>query len=140
MKSSANTMAPLPSPGHASCVPSHPSYYKQQQQQEACNLELLNLDKIKLSKPTSPSLSDAAAASPAAASSSLVAPIKNFPSSDNIGMLTHSSRGSNESRKPKSKSHHSQDSRSVGSLRHNTSSLVRFFYILCTGVRTFCIY
>lgn len=101
------------------------------------------MERMSLNKPTSPHLSDVGAASSSTSPNNLVAAsagMKNFPSSDNIGsMLTHSSRSSTDSRSkqhlstatrtyqqqtPQLQQHQSQDNRSVGSLRHNSTGVV----------------
>lgn len=95
------------------------------------------MERMSLNKPTSPHLSDVVAASSSTSPNNLVATtvgMKNFPSSDNIGgMLTHSSRSSTDSRSkqrayqqqtPQLQQHQSQDNRSVGSLRHNSTGVV----------------
>lgn len=141
LKASSNIMSERGTPmlhspgGHSTCsgqqAPSSHSHYKQD---SSCSLELLNLDRLSLrdggermgsNKTTSPHLSDITGH----VSGSNNIGSKNFPSSDNIGMLTHSSRGSNDSRgKHKgsntgSWSQH-QDNRSRGG--HNSMSLVSF--------------
>lgn len=93
--------------GHSTC--SQPqassSSHAHHKQDSSCSLELLNLERLSLRDgltgsggggsimgKTSPHLSDIVTNAPNTLTS------RNFPSSDNIGMLTHSSRGSNDSR------------------------------------------
>ncbi|XP_037944556.1 uncharacterized protein LOC119677329 [Teleopsis dalmanni] len=116
--------APAHSPGHSSSSagPTIASSQRHFNEETPCSLDLLNLDKISINKPTSPHLSDVVVVS---SSPNNITSLKNFPSSDNIGMLTHSSRGSNDSRgKHKSSlsraQTHNQD---IRAMRHNTSSL-----------------
>ncbi|XP_018803362.1 PREDICTED: uncharacterized protein LOC108977862 isoform X2 [Bactrocera latifrons] len=133
------TNTALHSPGHSPTAPLHTKHHKQD---SSCSLELLNMERMSLTKPTSPHLSDVVAASSSTSPNNLVATtvgMKNFPSSDNIGgMLTHSSRSSTDSRSKQRSStaarayqqqtsqlqqHQSQDNRSVGSLRHNSTGV-----------------
>lgn len=139
LKASPNIMGDRGTPmlhspgGHSTCSGQQPpssshSHYKQD---SSCSLELLNLDRLSLRdgervgphKTTSPHLSDITGHN--MGTNNIAS--KNFPSSDNIGMLTHSSRGSNESRgKHKSSntgswSQQNQENRSRG---HNSLSLV----------------
>ncbi|KAL9890875.1 myTH4 and RhoGAP_KIAA1688 domain-containing protein RhoGAP93B isoform 2-T2 [Glossina fuscipes fuscipes] len=94
----------LHSPGGHSITVTSTSSHTHYKQDASCNLELLNLDRLSLSsrgggecgKPSSPHLSDITTAGVISTPNNLIS--KNFPSSDNIGMMTHSSRGSNDSR------------------------------------------
>ena len=93
------------------------SHYKQ----DSCSLELLNLDKLSMNK------TGASSPHPSEQSGSNVR-MNNFPSSDNIGMLTHSSRGSSDSRgKHKTRVQHAQshfqDNRNSAGMRPNSASL-----------------
>lgn len=121
--------------GHSTCSGPQPSASSHYKQDSSCSLELLNLDRLSLregggvggssNKTTSPHLSDITGHVSANNITS-----KNFPSSDNIGMMTHSSRGSNDSRgKHKTSTTGSwsqhQDNRAM---RHNSMSLVSFCY------------
>ncbi|XP_030374163.1 filaggrin [Scaptodrosophila lebanonensis] len=112
---------PQHSPGHGTGA-SQVSMQQQQlyKQDPSSGMDLLQLERISLSKPpTSPHLSDNSTG-PAnllgllsygnnVNSASLR---NNFPSSDNIGMLTHSSRGSNDSSRQRQKSNNSTANRS----------------------------
>lgn len=121
--------------GHSSCsaqqIPSSHVHFKQD---SSCSLELLNLDRLSLrdgerlgsNKTTSPHLSDITGHH--TVSNNMTS--KNFPSSDNIGMMTHSSRGSNDSRGKHNKTtsntgswsqQQQQENRNRG---HNSMSLV----------------
>lgn len=104
---SGSNLAPsaiLHSPGGHSITVTSTSSHTHYKQDASCNLELLNLDRLSLSsrgggecgKPSSPHLSDITTAGVISTPNNLIS--KNFPSSDNIGMMTHSSRGSNDSR------------------------------------------
>ncbi|XP_059217865.1 uncharacterized protein LOC106086047 isoform X2 [Stomoxys calcitrans] len=141
LKASPNIMADrggmgapmLHSPGgHSTCSgPPPTSSHAHYKQDSSCSLELLNLDRLSLrdgggvggssNKTTSPHLSDITGH---ASTNNMTS--KNFPSSDNIGMMTHSSRGSNDSRgKHKTSntgswSQHQDNHRSRG---HNSMSL-----------------
>ncbi|KAI8129591.1 hypothetical protein FF38_12916 [Lucilia cuprina] len=138
LKASPNIMGERGTPmlhspgGHSTCSGQQPSLssHSHYKQDSSCSLELLNLDRLSLregggvsggGKTTSPHLSDIT--SHISGSNNITS--KNFPSSDNIGMLTHSSRGSNDSRgKHKTSTTGSwsqhQDNRSRG---HNSMSL-----------------
>lgn len=139
LKVGSNIMAAAPmlhSPGgHSTCSgppPTTSSSHAHYKQDSSCSLELLNLDRLSLreggggssNKTTSPHLSDITGH---VSSNNMTS--KNFPSSDNIGMMTHSSRGSNDSRgKHKTASNtgswsqHQDNHR--GANRHNSMSLV----------------
>ncbi|XP_053969939.1 filaggrin-2 isoform X1 [Anastrepha ludens] len=139
------TNSTLHSPGHSPIASSHTQHSKQD---FSCSLELLNLERMTLNKSTSPHLSDVVAASSSTSPNNLISTtvgMENFPSSDNIGgALTHSSRSSNDSRSKQplstnARTHHkktptqqqpshhfyqsSQDNRSAGLMRHNSTSL-----------------
>uniref|UniRef100_A0A1I8MH79 Rho GTPase-activating protein 39 n=1 Tax=Musca domestica TaxID=7370 RepID=A0A1I8MH79_MUSDO len=138
LKVGSNIMAAAPmlhSPGgHSTCSgppPTTSSSHAHYKQDSSCSLELLNLDRLSLreggggssNKTTSPHLSDITGH---VSSNNMTS--KNFPSSDNIGMMTHSSRGSNDSRgKHKTASNtgswsqHQDNHR--GANRHNSMSL-----------------
>ncbi|XP_065355132.1 uncharacterized protein RhoGAP93B isoform X2 [Calliphora vicina] len=147
LKASPNIMSERGTPllhspgGHSICSVQQPpssSSHSHHKQDSSCSLELLNLDRLSLregaggvvgvlgermgsNKTTSPHLSDITGH--VTATNNITS--KNFPSSDNIGLLTHSSRGSNDSRgKHKSSNTGSwsqpQDNRSRG---HNSLSL-----------------
>lgn len=120
--------------GHSSCSAQHvptSSSHSHYKQDSSCSLELLNLDRLSLrdgerigsSKTTSPHLSDITGHVTVGNNMAT----KNFPSSDNIGMLTHSSRGSNDSRgkhKTSNTGSWSQQHQETRSKGHNSLSLV----------------
>lgn len=140
-KSSSNAMTPASTSPYAASIspslhsPNHlqmdgvrmiahtpTSHFKQ----DSASMELLNLEKLSINKSTG-----ASSPHPSEQSTSNVG-IKNFPSSDNIGMLTHSSRGSSDSRgKHKTRVQHAQehfqgsskDNRSSSAMRPNSASL-----------------
>lgn len=131
--------------GHSTCSgpPPSTSSHTHYKQDSSCSLELLNLDRLSLreggggggssNKTTSPHLSDITG-HVSTTTNNMTS--KNFPSSDNIGMMTHSSRGSNDSRgkhKTSTTGSWSQDNHRPN--RNNSMSLVScclFLWMLLT--------
>lgn len=127
--------------GHSTCSgpPPSTSSHTHYKQDSSCSLELLNLDRLSLreggggggssNKTTSPHLSDITG-HVSTTTNNMTS--KNFPSSDNIGMMTHSSRGSNDSRgkhKTSTTGSWSQDNHRPN--RNNSMSLVSCCLFVC---------